>query len=84
MNGRAYGWVNLSVADKDNSFLSTPYSGINQTSMSTEIHSDEARAMLWRALNRALNVWPENGALDEALATLEIVRQSIHKPASQR
>jgi len=84
MSGRSYGWVTLSVADKDNYYLSTPFGGYAQTAISGKAHSKEARVAIWSALNAALNEWPENGVLDDALASLEKARQSIRKPATQR
>jgi len=71
------GWVQVVVADKDNDALLIHRFGSNSVYANTDNSSRKAREMLWMALNLALDRWPNNGVLSEALEELKEARAAL-------
>jgi len=71
------GWVQVVVADKDNDALVIPRHGSIGVYTNTDGSSRKAREMLWMALNLALDRWPNNGVLSEALEELKEARAAL-------
>jgi len=65
------------VADKDNDALVIHRYGSQSIYANTDASNRKAREMLWMAINLALDRWPNNGQLSEALEELKEARQAL-------
>jgi len=73
---RAYGWVSVSVADKEDENLIVHLYSHNAMRMHETSTQAKAREMLWLSINDALDWWWYNpGNLDKALVELEKARR---------
>lgn len=76
LSNRSFGWVNISVADKDSEhFIINSFSQYI-TQVSEFASDDMARKQLWIAINDGLDKWD---SLDQALAELSQARRTIRK-----
>lgn len=73
LTNRSYGWVFISVADKNNDHLIVNDFSQTMTFTNSYASNDKARELLWLAINDGLNTWD---TLDKALARLNQVRQT--------
>ncbi len=75
---RSYAWVSIGVGDATNGNIMTNDFATSRTTMNDYASADKADALLWEAINIALNEWE----VDPAIAALQKVRKTV-KPAGR-
>ena len=76
LDNRSIGWASVVVKDKESAIATSDYSS-RSTQTNSYASQDKADALMWEAVNAALNDW--GGVLDSALVVLEEARRATSK-----
>lgn len=80
LGNQSIGWASVMLRDKDSKFMVTEYLGVS-TNTNSYASSDQAKELMWDAMNDALNEWD---GLDNAIDELKKERSKLAKSTGRK